>query len=166
VINKEYDYFDWVKKTNTVRPLVMMGTHEKMLETNASEDSIATNCENIVYENSSSSFSLFSLSEKVLEWLVWSGEKTFDGMEFAGEVLANVLGLTQSKYQWMIDMAEREKEEKRLRKIEERQRRQLKLEQLLKEEQMKLAALEKGESINETNSSNTSIVDTRGGMAA
>ncbi|RLN96269.1 hypothetical protein BBJ28_00018756 [Nothophytophthora sp. Chile5] len=76
--------------------------------------------------------------------MCWSGAKTFDGMDFAGEVIADFLGLTRSKYQWVLDLQEREEEEKRQRRLEARQRRQLRLEQLLEEEQQKLQELEDG----------------------
>ncbi|KAH7479139.1 hypothetical protein KRP22_010811 [Phytophthora ramorum] len=78
------------------------------------------------------------------DWICWSGAKTFDGMDFAGEVLANFLGLTQSKYQWILDAHEREEEEELQRRLEKQQRRQLRLEQLLEEEQQKLQELETG----------------------
>ncbi|KAG1684078.1 hypothetical protein DVH05_007918 [Phytophthora capsici] len=68
----------------------------------------------------------------------------FDGMDFAGEVLANFLGLNESKYQWIIDAQVREEEEKQQRRLVKRQRRQLRLEQLLEEEQRKLHELEIG----------------------
>ncbi|GMF33840.1 unnamed protein product [Phytophthora fragariaefolia] len=78
------------------------------------------------------------------EWIRWSGAMTFVGMDFAGEVLANFLGLTQSKYQWILDAQEREEEERQQRRLEKRQRRQLRLEQLLQAEQRKLQELETG----------------------
>ncbi|KAE9043928.1 hypothetical protein PR003_g3251 [Phytophthora rubi] len=78
------------------------------------------------------------------EWICWSGAKAFDGMDFTGEVLANFLGLTQSKYQWVLEAQEREEEEKQQRRLEKRQRRQLRLEQLLEAEQRKLQDLETG----------------------
>lgn len=90
--------------------------------------------------------------QQVWEWVCWAGAKTYDGIDFAGEVLADFLGLTHSKYQWMLDMQEREREEKRLRRLEARQRRQLRLEQLLAEERRKLAALETGGNDNQTES--------------
>ncbi|KAF1335400.1 Fam177 family, partial [Globisporangium splendens] len=77
-------------------------------------------------------------------WLCWSGEKTWDGLDFAGEVVANFLGLTRSKYQWMIDLQAREEADKKQRRLEARQRRQLRLEQLLEQEKRKLRELEAG----------------------
>lgn len=89
--------------------------------------------------------SIYSDASKIAwDWIRWSGAKTFDGMDFAGEVLANFLGLTTSKFQWVLDAHEREEENRRLRKLEARQRRQLRLEQLLEEEQRKLQELEIG----------------------
>ena len=40
----------------------------------------------------------------------WAGRKTFEGMEFVGEIAANFMGLTKSRYQWVIDQAERDEE--------------------------------------------------------
>ncbi|GAB9469317.1 Fam177 family [Globisporangium polare] len=85
-----------------------------------------------------------SYTQTAWQWACWSGEKTWDGLDFAGEVVANFLGLTTSKYQWMIDMQEREDEDRRQRKLEARQRRQLRLEQLLEQEKRKLQELEAG----------------------
>jgi hypothetical protein len=85
-----------------------------------------------------------TITTQIWEWVCWTGAKTYDGLDFAGEVLANFLGLTQSEYQWMVDMKEREEDDKRQRKLEARQRRQLQLEQLLQDEQRKLAELEHG----------------------
>ncbi|CEG48045.1 FAM177 family [Plasmopara halstedii] len=84
------------------------------------------------------------LPEFVWDWICWSGNKTFDILDFAGEVVANFLGLNQSKYQWIIDAQEREEQKKQQRRLEMRQRRQLCLEQLLKTEQRKLEELEIG----------------------
>ncbi|KAG6609932.1 FAM177 family [Phytophthora cinnamomi] len=89
------------------------------------------------------------------EWICWSGAKTSDGMDFAGEVLANFLGLTQSKYQWVLDAQEREEAEKQQRQLEKRQRRQLRLEQLLEAEQRKLQELETGALEQDEESSST-----------
>lgn len=95
-----------------------------------------------------------SYAQTAWEWACWSGEKTWDGLDFAGEVVANFLGLTTSKYQWMIDMQEREDEDRRQRKLEARQRRQLRLEQLLEQEKRKLQELEAGGEGKETNEDN------------
>lgn len=84
------------------------------------------------------------LAKQAWAWACWSGERTWDGLDFAGEVVANFLGLTTSKYQWMLDIQEREDEERQLRRLEARQRRQLRLEQLLEQEKRKLDELETG----------------------
>eukprot|EP00644_Phytophthora_capsici_P002213 jgi/Phyca11/8313/fgenesh1_pm.PHYCAscaffold_27_\ len=97
---------------------------------------------NDTVSNSSTEFR--AVSEIVWDWLFWSGTMAFDGMDFAGEVLANFLGLNESKYQWIIDAQVREEEEKQQRQLVKRQRRQLRLEQLLEEEQRKLQELEIG----------------------
>jgi hypothetical protein len=62
-----------------------------------------------------------------------------------GEVFANFFGLTQSKYQWVIDAAERDKEQEIRRKLVERARRELRLKDLIEKEKAKAAALENGE---------------------
>lgn len=95
-------------------------------------------------EESNSTTSYSDMVKQAWTWVCWSGEKTYDGLDFAGEVVANFLGLTHSKYQWMIDMQEREEEDKKQRRLEARQRRQLQLEQLLEDEKRKLHELEAG----------------------
>lgn len=84
------------------------------------------------------------LTTQVWEWIRWTGSKTYDGLDFAGEVVANFLGLTHSEYQWMIDLKEREEEEKQQHRLEAKQRRQLRLEQMLDDEKRKLQELERG----------------------
>ncbi|KAJ0404526.1 hypothetical protein P43SY_001626 [Pythium insidiosum] len=91
-----------------------------------------------------------SVPSKLWDWVAWAGATTFDGLDFAGEVVANFLGLTQSQYQWILDIQEREKEERRQRRLEARQRRQLRLQQLLEEEQRKLHELEHGDPAHST----------------
>ncbi|KAG3252184.1 hypothetical protein PI124_g3196 [Phytophthora idaei] len=96
-------------------------------------------------DDDSQSPSMYSEVPRIAwDWICWSGAKTFDGMDFAGEVMANFLGLNQSKYQWIIDAQAREEEDKQQRQLERRQRRQLRLEQLLEAEQRKLQELEIG----------------------
>ncbi|KAG2769637.1 hypothetical protein PC129_g1031 [Phytophthora cactorum] len=96
-------------------------------------------------DDDSQSSSMYSEVPRIAwDWICWSGAKTFDGMNFAGEVMANFLGLNQSKYQWIIDAQAREEEDKQQRQLERRQRRQLRLEQLLEAEQRKLQELEIG----------------------
>ncbi|KAL3673515.1 hypothetical protein V7S43_001223 [Phytophthora oleae] len=95
--------------------------------------------------NNSEAISMYADVPRIAwDWIYWSGTKAFDGMDFAGEVLANFLGLNESKYQWIIDAQEREEEEKQQRRLVKRQRRQLRLEQLLEDEQRKLQELEIG----------------------
>lgn len=84
------------------------------------------------------------MPEKVWHWTHWLGSKTLEGMEFSGEIIANFLGLTRSKYQWILDAKEREEAEKALQELEHRQRKQLQLEKLLEEEKEKLQQLERG----------------------
>ncbi|GLD91694.1 hypothetical protein PINS_up000227 [Pythium insidiosum] len=96
-------------------------------------------------EGNNSPNAVQSVPQKLWDWVAWAGATTYDGLDFAGEVVANFLGLTQSQYQWILDIQEREKEERRQRRLEAQQRRQLRLQQLLEEEQRKLHELEHGE---------------------
>ena len=81
-------------------------------------------------------------TKKVWHWTYWGGEKALEGAEFMGEVFANFFGITQSKYQWVIDAKNREEEEKAQKALEDKQRKQLLLERMIAEEKAKLAALE------------------------
>lgn len=108
--------------------------------------------------NDSVSDESVSLSEHAWQWATWAGTKTFDGLDFAGEVVADFLGLTRSKYQWILDMQEREREEKRVRRLEARQRRQLRLEQLLEQEKRRLEELELGGPSTKTDDNQTESV--------
>ncbi|CAK4077296.1 unnamed protein product [Aphanomyces euteiches] len=83
-------------------------------------------------------------STKVWHWTHWTGDKIFTGMEFGGEVVATFLGLTRSKYDWILETKERDEHEKLLRQLEKRQRKQLRLQELLEEEKKKLNELEHG----------------------
>ena len=83
-------------------------------------------------------------SQKVGHWAHWGGSKALEGAEFMGEVFANFFGLTQSKYQWVIDAKQREEEEAAQHALEERQRRELLLQKMIDEEKKKLAELEGG----------------------
>ncbi|GMF10334.1 unnamed protein product [Phytophthora lilii] len=115
---------------------------EKMTANTEPEDNNA--CVENVADDSQTSSIYSNVHRVAWDWICWSGAKTFDGMDFAGEVLAHFFGLTQSKYQWILDAQEREEEEKQQRRLEKRQRRQLRLEQLLEAEQRKLQELEVG----------------------
>lgn len=66
------------------------------------------------------------------------------GLEFCGEVLANFFGLNQSKYQWAIDMAERQREEELQKALEDQQRLELALQAELERQRKESAALEGG----------------------
>ncbi|KAF0695613.1 Aste57867_13564 [Aphanomyces stellatus] len=85
-----------------------------------------------------------AVSTKAWHWTCWTGQKVFQGMEFGGEVVATFLGLTRSKYDWILETKEREDQEKALRQLEKRQRRQLRLQEMIEEEKKKLEALEGG----------------------
>ncbi|EQC32056.1 hypothetical protein SDRG_10254 [Saprolegnia diclina VS20] len=92
------------------------------------------------------------LTTKAWHWTYWSGKKVYEGMEFGGEVIATFLGLTRSKYDWILESRERDEQEKALRQLEARQRKKLRLQALLEDEKRKLAALEYGELQTETSS--------------
>ena len=47
------------------------------------------------------------------------------GCEFVGEVTVNILGLNDSKYQWVIDALEEEKRQKAQKELENAQRKML-----------------------------------------
>jgi hypothetical protein len=70
-------------------------------------------------------------------------------MEFGGEVVATFFGLNRSKYDWILETKEREEQEAALRELERRQRKQLRLQELLKAEKKILDALEHGVQSNE-----------------
>ena len=52
------------------------------------------------------------LKERFRQRFWWLYEKNLRGAEFVGEVVANLFGLTESKYQWVID-AQRDEERAR-----------------------------------------------------
>lgn len=60
-----------------------------------------------------------------LQWSVWVSEKTLKGAEFVGEVVADIFGMNESKFQWVIDAARDDEERKRRRRVEVEQRREL-----------------------------------------
>ncbi|KAJ1452824.1 hypothetical protein M885DRAFT_588899 [Pelagophyceae sp. CCMP2097] len=62
---------------------------------------------------------------KVGHYLWWATEKTLRGSEFVGEVVANILGMNDSKYQWVIDAMEEDARKERQAKVEAAQRRDL-----------------------------------------
>ena len=57
--------------------------------------------------------------------LVAVREELARGAEFVGEVVANLFGLTESKYQWVIDAQRDEERREKQRKLEDSQRRML-----------------------------------------
>ena len=83
-----------------------------------------------------------NIMEKAWHWTHFISSQTYKGMEFSGEVIATILGLTRSKYQWVLDAQEREEAEKALHRLEDRQRKQMQLEALLEKEKAKLKSLE------------------------
>ena len=74
----------------------------------------------------------------------WSAFKTYRAMDFAGLVLIDFFGLNHSRYQWVVDAAEREKREQEQEELEERQREGLRRAQREREEAAKLGELEGG----------------------
>ena len=65
------------------------------------------------------------LRERLRQRFWWLYEKNLRGAEFVGEVVANLFGLTESKYQWVIDAQRDEERRERQRKLEDSQRRML-----------------------------------------
>ena len=55
----------------------------------------------------------------------WVGTKVFEGMEFAGEIFAELLGLNTSNYQWVIDTAEEDRRRKLQKEAIDQRRREL-----------------------------------------
>ena len=74
----------------------------------------------------------------------WTAFKIWRGMDFAGLVLLDFFGLNKSRYQWVVDAAEREEREKEQRELEERQRKELKLAETEAEASKEASALEGG----------------------
>ena len=66
-----------------------------------------------------------SLKERCRQRFWWLYEKNLRGAEFVGEVVANLFGLTESKYQWVIDAQRDEERREKQRKLEDSQRRML-----------------------------------------
>ncbi|RQM27655.1 hypothetical protein B5M09_000508 [Aphanomyces astaci] len=86
------------------------------------------------------------MTTKAWDWTRWTSAKVFTGLEFGGEVVATFLGLTRSKYDWILETKERDDQERAMRQLEKRQRKQLRLMELLAEEKRKLRELENGAS--------------------
>ena len=63
------------------------------------------------------------LKERLRQRFWWLYEKNLRGAEFVGEVVANLFGLTESKYQWVIDAQRDEERREKQRKLEDSQRR-------------------------------------------
>ena len=57
-----------------------------------------------------------------------------------GEIFANFFGLTQSKYQWMLDAKEQEEAQARHKALCDRQRRELRLKKLIEQEKKRQSA--------------------------
>eukprot|EP00640_Fibrocapsa_japonica_P007162 CAMPEP_0113944222 /NCGR_PEP_ID=MMETSP1339-20121228/31761_1 /TAXON_ID=94617 /ORGANISM="Fibrocapsa japonica" /LENGTH=157 /DNA_ID=CAMNT_0000949339 /DNA_START=67 /DNA_END=536 /DNA_ORIENTATION=- /assembly_acc=CAM_ASM_000762 len=75
------------------------------------------------WEEPSSTDNPLPLGRRVFHNFYWAAEKIVDGMEFAGECVAHMLGLNQSQYQYVIDAmeidrmrAERHREEEQAKK--------------------------------------------------
>eukprot|EP01029_Cantina_marsupialis_P028894 TRINITY_DN778144_c0_g1_i1.p1 TRINITY_DN778144_c0_g1~~TRINITY_DN778144_c0_g1_i1.p1 ORF type:complete len:133 (-),score=53.99 TRINITY_DN778144_c0_g1_i1:190-588(-) len=76
----------------------------------------------------------------------WFGMKVFNGLEFCGEVVAEFLGLNDSKFQYVIDQMEREKERNLEFELEMKQRDKLIKEAALKKQNEKLKKMEESSS--------------------
>ena len=62
--------------------------------------------------------------------------------QFVGEIAANFMGLTKSRYQWVIDQAERDEEMKQQKEREDAQRLRFAIERQLEEEMRRKEELE------------------------
>ena len=62
---------------------------------------------------------------KVKHWAWWGSEKTLRGAEFVGEVVANVFGMNDSRFQYVIDAQREEQRREKQRQLENAQRREL-----------------------------------------
>ncbi|RLO03401.1 hypothetical protein DYB28_012880, partial [Aphanomyces astaci] len=71
------------------------------------------------------------MTTKAWDWTRWTSAKVFTGLEFGGEVVATFLGLTRSKYDWILETKERDDQERAMRQLEKRQRKQLRLMEML-----------------------------------
>ena len=63
--------------------------------------------------------------KKAKHWLWWGSEKTLRGAEFVGEIVANIFGMNESKFQYVIDAQREEQRREQQRQLEQRQRREL-----------------------------------------
>jgi len=82
---------------------------------------------------------------KAWHYTCWGAEKTLEGAEFMGEIFANFLGLTQSKYQWILDAKEQDEERERHKALCDRQRRELRLKKLIEQEKKRQSELDSAE---------------------
>eukprot|EP00924_Labyrinthula_sp_SR-Ha-C_P010086 snap_masked-scaffold_40-processed-gene-1.24-mRNA-1 protein AED:1.00 eAED:1.00 QI:0/-1/0/0/-1/1/1/0/114 len=55
-----------------------------------------------------------STGRKVMDQVKYASFKTFRGLSFTGEVLFHFFGLNKSKYQWVADVVEKQKDEDEL----------------------------------------------------
>jgi hypothetical protein len=76
---------------------------------------------------------------RVWHWSHWGANKGIEGAELLGEIFANFFGLTQSKYQWVLDAKEADEERARHKELCDRQRRELALKRLIEEEKKRLS---------------------------
>ena len=83
-------------------------------------------------------------AERAWDAAKYAAFKSYRAMDFAGLVLLDFFGLNQSRYQWVLDAAEREKRQKEQEELEESQREELRRAQREKEETAQLGELEGG----------------------
>ena len=66
-----------------------------------------------------------SLGRKVRDRTIWTFEKFLRGSEFVGEVVAHIVGMSDSHFQWVIDAADDERQKELEHRREQAQRSQL-----------------------------------------
>ncbi|ETW02209.1 hypothetical protein H310_05775 [Aphanomyces invadans] len=127
-----------VHGNTTVEKKVAHVVHQDSLD--GEEEAVAA----AYYWDNENTATYVDIGTKAWDWTRWTGAKVFSGLEFGGEVVATFFGLTRSKYDWILETKEREDQDRALRQLEKRQRKQLRLMEMLAEEKRKLHELENG----------------------
>mmetsp|Transcript_8894 Transcript_8894/g.10171 ORF Transcript_8894/g.10171 Transcript_8894/m.10171 type:complete len:157 (+) Transcript_8894:209-679(+) len=89
-----------------------------------------------------------SLKDKVVDNVKYYTFKASRSVNFAGDVVVHMLGLNQSKYQWMVDLVEREAQEQADAERHFQQREEMKRERRLQKEKAKFEKVSKTEEAN------------------
>ena len=70
--------------------------------------------------------------------------KAYRGLDYTGLVLVNFFGLNNHRYQWVVDIADREKRQEEQWKLEESQRQMLREQEAVRQAQAAAGELEGG----------------------